>query len=111
MNKWVYNRNHNRFYCEKCGKPMYSEPCDSGEPTEFANFCWYCGADMRDRKDVIMTNYDRLIKMSEEEIYKFIGGENMCNEIPFNECVNYGDCEDCKIEWLKKEYKGDANND
>lgn len=58
-----------------------------------------------------MTNLDRLRKMSDKEIFYFIKTEKFCLEIPEEECYKHNSCKDCRITWLKKEYKGDGNND
>ena len=64
-----------------------------------------------------MTNLDRLRKMSDEEIFIYLRtnfsdlDNYFCKKITTETCRQYNTCVDCKIAWLKKEYKGDDNND
>ena len=78
-----------------------------------------------------MINTNDIIKMSKKEIISKIikNGDNLthddkirimvsviedkiiCDEIIDESCYKYTDCIDCLIAHIKKEYKGDDNND
>ena len=63
-----------------------------------------------------MRNIDRLRQMNDEEIFNFFETitnfevNEFCDEMTVEECRKYNTCVDCRIAWLKKEYKGDGNN-
>ena len=58
-----------------------------------------------------MRNIDRLRKMSDKQIIDIFENDLICDETDNEYCISCENCSKCRLEWLKKEYKGDDIND
>jgi hypothetical protein len=60
-----------------------------------------------------VTNLDRIKEMSAEEFIEFIGGDNLCHAIRWNDPEHckwheeHSDCSTCLVKYLKKDVNYD----
>lgn len=96
-----------QYLSEIMGRPVYTHEigilADEIKESARADFIQLCSEAACDRT---MTNGDRIRQMTDDELCDFLDGF-LCYEI---ECCRAEDieCRDCKIKWLKKEAKDDA---
>lgn len=98
-------------YCPNCGSDMREAEGEDGNIAT-DNGCATCdlvwsGDDMVGYKKKQMTNADRIRAMTDEELAVFLAkweekdidySKTFCNM-----CKGQYDCDDCRLEWLKKE--------
>lgn len=97
--------------CPRCGTGGYVWYLDN---SEYVAKCINCNHYFRredfpmcvlDRTKKPITNYDRLVSKSPEELAEWLGDTDAC---PPGECTHFYDdvdCPACWLDWLKKEVK------
>lgn len=81
--------------CEQCGhnnKSAMAEPCRT---------CGIAMLNFEPRKPI--TNYDRIISKSPEELAKWLGDKDTCPPECWKYLYDDVDCAECWLAWMKQE--------